>query len=246
MGLNDSYANIRGQVLLMEPIPPITKVLSLISQEEQHRAMGIDTNRAEGIGTMAMIAKEDLMTKKTQKKDRPYCTKGLYVLDKEAAVPHQNYVNQVTARVWHNRLGHPSNAKLNILREVLHFHSVNNSSPCCICPLAKQRRLSFPLSKNMSDSVLDLIHCDIWGPFHTVSHCNNRYFFTLVDDHSRYTWVFLLKQKSDVHSIIPKFCKMVENQLSTTIKCFRSDNAKELVFYEFFWSKRHCSSVFLR
>ena len=35
MGLDESYAQIHGQILLMEPIPPINKVYSLVLQEEK-------------------------------------------------------------------------------------------------------------------------------------------------------------------------------------------------------------------
>ena len=37
MGLNDSYANVRSQILITEPHPGINKVYSLILQEEKHR-----------------------------------------------------------------------------------------------------------------------------------------------------------------------------------------------------------------
>ncbi|KAL5557872.1 hypothetical protein UlMin_034083 [Ulmus minor] len=37
MGLNESYAQIRGQILLMEPLPAINKVFSLVIQEERQR-----------------------------------------------------------------------------------------------------------------------------------------------------------------------------------------------------------------
>ena len=33
MGLNDSFSQVRGQILLMAPMPPINKVFALISQE---------------------------------------------------------------------------------------------------------------------------------------------------------------------------------------------------------------------
>lgn len=39
MGLNDSYTATRGQILMMEPRPTISKVFNLISQEERQRAM---------------------------------------------------------------------------------------------------------------------------------------------------------------------------------------------------------------
>ncbi|RVW66875.1 Retrovirus-related Pol polyprotein from transposon RE1 [Vitis vinifera] len=40
MGLNDSYARIRGQILMMDPLPAINKVFSLVIQEERHRTVG--------------------------------------------------------------------------------------------------------------------------------------------------------------------------------------------------------------
>lgn len=38
MGGNDAYATVRAQILLMDPIPPIAKVFSLIVQEQHQRA----------------------------------------------------------------------------------------------------------------------------------------------------------------------------------------------------------------
>jgi hypothetical protein len=37
MGLNDSFSHIRGQILLLDPLPPINKVFSLVLQEERQR-----------------------------------------------------------------------------------------------------------------------------------------------------------------------------------------------------------------
>ena len=34
MGLNESFAQVRGQLLLMDHLPLINKVFSLVSQEE--------------------------------------------------------------------------------------------------------------------------------------------------------------------------------------------------------------------
>ncbi|XP_059429182.1 uncharacterized protein LOC132162995 [Corylus avellana] len=43
MGLNDSYSQIRGQILLHDPIPSITKVFSLIVQEEKQREISLSS-----------------------------------------------------------------------------------------------------------------------------------------------------------------------------------------------------------
>lgn len=44
MGLNESFANVRGQILLLESIPSINWVFSLIQQEEKQRSVGLKTN----------------------------------------------------------------------------------------------------------------------------------------------------------------------------------------------------------
>ena len=40
MGLNETYAAVRGQILLMEPMPPLSKVFSLLLQDEKQRKVG--------------------------------------------------------------------------------------------------------------------------------------------------------------------------------------------------------------
>lgn len=37
IGLNENFSNIRGQILLIDPLPPISKVFSLVIQEKKRR-----------------------------------------------------------------------------------------------------------------------------------------------------------------------------------------------------------------
>ena len=53
-----------------------------------------------------------------------------------------------------------------------------------------------------------------------------------MDDFSRYTWVYLLKTKTKIPSIITLFCEMIYNQFHKRIRLFRSDNAKEYFYGE--------------
>lgn len=39
MGLNESYAQIRSQILMMRPLPSVSQAFSIISQEESHRLL---------------------------------------------------------------------------------------------------------------------------------------------------------------------------------------------------------------
>ncbi|PON64598.1 hypothetical protein PanWU01x14_123100 [Parasponia andersonii] len=54
MGLHDSFAHIQGQVLALDPMPPINKVFALISQDEHQRKVGITAS--DSANTMAFAA----------------------------------------------------------------------------------------------------------------------------------------------------------------------------------------------
>jgi len=68
---------------------------------------------------------------------------------------------------------------------------------------------------------------DVWGPYKVATHNGMRYFLTLVDDKSRWTWTFLLCLKSDVIVVLKQFLTMIKNQFGKCVKVFRSDNGGE-------------------
>lgn len=86
----------------------------------------------------------------------------------------------------------------------------------------------------MSNQNFDLIHYVVRGPYCVPSRSGYRFFLNLVDDCNRFCGIFLMKNKSDVHYLISKFCAYVTNRFSCTIKQFRSDNIKELIFADYF------------
>ena len=48
-----------------------------------------------------------------------------------------------------------------------------------------------------------------------------------IDDHSRYTWIYLMKHRSQLCSIYQSFTRMIHTQFSTPIKVFCSDSGGE-------------------
>ena len=78
VGLNDSYASVRGQILLMEPLPSINKVFALVSQEERQRELN-STPMLHGVksGSTALVItnyKPYGGNKNFGKKERPVCS----------------------------------------------------------------------------------------------------------------------------------------------------------------------------
>ena len=101
------------------------------------------------------------------------------------------------------------------------------------CQLGKQIALPFNNSVSHALSSFDLIHFDLWGPSPISTPGGSRYFVIFVDDFSRYTWIYLFKNCSELYQIYRDFTKMIETQFSKPIKVFRYDNAQEYKAHEF-------------
>jgi transposase InsO family protein len=55
----------------------------------------------------------------------------------------------------------------------------------------------------------------------------HKYYVIFIDDHSRYTWVFFMKHRSELYSIYQSFTQMIHTQFSSPIKFFRSNSGGE-------------------
>ncbi|XP_016185357.1 uncharacterized protein LOC107626989 [Arachis ipaensis] len=76
MGLDDSFMQIRGQILIMEPLPAINKVLSLVVQEEKHHSLGSSSvsNQLAFLVRNQNIPNPSGKGRGFTKKDRPLCS----------------------------------------------------------------------------------------------------------------------------------------------------------------------------
>ena len=101
------------------------------------------------------------------------------------------------------------------------------------CQFGKQTALPFNNSVSHALSPFDLIHYDVWGPSPITTQGGSRYFVIFVDDFSRYTWIYLFKNRSKLYQIYRDFTKRIETQFYKPIKVFRFDNAKEYKAHEF-------------
>ena len=77
--------------------------------------------------------------------------------------------------------------------------------------------------------VLELLHMGLFGPTTYKSLGGNLYCLVIVDDYSRYTWVFFLHDKTEVASCFKKFAKRAQNEFKVKLKKIRSDNGKSLI-----------------
>ena len=109
------------------------------------------------------------------------------------------------------------------------FRNKNQSLfQCEFCEMAKHHRLSFPSQKYLASKPFTMIHSDVRGPFRISTMFGKRWFVTFINDHTRLSWVFLLKDKFEVQkNVFEIFYVMVETLFNEKIKIFRSDNGRE-------------------
>uniref|UniRef100_A0A2N9IPP4 Integrase catalytic domain-containing protein n=1 Tax=Fagus sylvatica TaxID=28930 RepID=A0A2N9IPP4_FAGSY len=140
-------------------------------------------------------------------------------------------------QLWHSRLGHPSAKVLhNILPSLSPCTSLDfNSVPthCKHCIAGKMHQLPFPVSINKVTTPFQLVNADLWGPAPTVSINAFRFYLVLVDEFTKFTWVYLLKHKSDTFSIFKQFTALVKTQFKHSIQTFRTDCGGEFTSNEF-------------
>ena len=128
--------------------------------------------------------------------------------------------------LWHCRLGHAPLAKLKTI-PFLKSQVAPTDKICVTCPMSKFVKLPFELSKSHAAKKFALVHIDTWGPYKVATRGNYKYFLTLVDDHTRVTWIYLMQFKSDYCSTIKAFYEYVEVHFKANIQTIRSDNAPE-------------------
>ena len=52
-------------------------------------------------------------------------------------------------------------------------------------------------------------------------------FFFLMDDHTRITWIFLMKEKSEVNQIFKNFNNMIQIEFHAKIQVLKTNNTRE-------------------
>ncbi|KAJ9552544.1 LOW QUALITY PROTEIN: hypothetical protein OSB04_016589 [Centaurea solstitialis] len=76
-------------------------------------------------------------------------------------------------------------------------------------------------------SPLQLLHMDLFGPVNVQSIAGKKYTLVIVDEYSRYTWVFFLRSKSDAPEEIILFVRKMERLNNLTVRSIRSDHGTE-------------------
>ncbi|GJT99476.1 retrovirus-related pol polyprotein from transposon TNT 1-94 [Tanacetum coccineum] len=99
---------------------------------------------------------------------------------------------------------------------------------CSACERGKSKKASHPPKLIPSDySKLELLHMDLCGPMRVASVNGKKYILVIVDDFSRFTWVYFLRSKDETLEIIKKFIAQAQLNYKAKVCKIRTDNGTE-------------------
>ncbi|GJW10884.1 putative RNA-directed DNA polymerase [Tanacetum coccineum] len=139
---------------------------------------------------------------------------SVYVLSAEHAFVEKTKDTQ-NADLWHHRLGHVGYDKLELMMKRglvtgLPKLEVRRDIVCAGCQYGKTHQELFHSSSYRARAPLDLVHSDVWGPAKHASIKGLRYAVTFIDDYSRFTWIYFVKEKSEVLAKFKEFVAEAE------------------------------------
>ena len=140
--------------------------------------------------------------------------------------------------LWHRRLSHVNMRTLQSLHKGGHIVglkenvSFSRDRLCRACVEGKMHDSPHPIKAFISSKrILELLHVDLFGAVHEDSLGGKKYCLVIVDDYSRYTWVYFFKHKSETQQTVIDFTTEIQRQHNLPILAIRSDNGSEFKNY---------------
>ncbi|KAI3509102.1 hypothetical protein L1887_24128 [Cichorium endivia] len=141
--------------------------------------------------------------------------------------------SEQNAMLWHRRLGHANAKNLNRLanNDLVQGLPIKDFITFQKCVACAQRKHCWkphkPKMINSIDSLLRLLDMDLFGLDNVLNINRSSYCLVIIYDYSHFTWVFFLKNKSEIAELVMKFITLIENQTNLKTKVIRSENGTE-------------------
>ncbi|KAI3770624.1 hypothetical protein L6452_01764 [Arctium lappa] len=184
------------------------------------------------------VVDESMILLRTPRKENVYCLdmdnvdsdSSLNCLVSKASVDESS--------LWHRRMCHMNFKTMNKLVKNnlvrgLPSKVFSCDDHCVACLKGKQHKTSHKTKElNTISSCLQLLHMDLFGPTNVMSIGKKSYCLVIVDDYSRFTWVYFLRTKDETSGLIKSFILRIENQTNQKVKVIRSDNGTKFTNFD--------------
>ncbi len=156
----------------------------------------------------------------------------------------------LTINELHRRLGHVGHDAARRLVEkglVTGVELDESSKPtfCASCDWGKGHRKAIQKVREgeRASAVGEEIHSDLWGPASVETINRKEYFVSFTDDYSRFTVVYLIRNKSDTFESYLEFEAWLFTQFGFRIKKLHSDRGGEYLSHEFTQHLARCGTI---
>jgi hypothetical protein len=131
--------------------------------------------------------------------------------------------------VWHSRLCHVNFGLMSHLSSLslIPYFTIAKGSKCHSCVQSKQPQKPHKAAEERNLAPLKLIHSDLCEINGVLTKGEKRYFMTLIDDVTRFCYVYLLKTKDETPYYFKIYKAEIKNLLERKIKHIRSDRGGE-------------------
>nr|GEW76633.1 putative ribonuclease H-like domain-containing protein [Tanacetum cinerariifolium] len=160
------------------------------------------------------------------------------VLSSDYKLSDENHDTLDESNLWHRRLGHINFKTMNKLVKGnlvsgLPSKVFENNHTCVACKKGKQHIASCKTKPISSVSQpLQRLHMDLFGPTFVKSLNKKSYCLVVIDDYSRFSWVFFLATKDETNRILKTFITSIETLIKHKVKMIRSDKGTEFKNYD--------------
>jgi hypothetical protein len=160
------------------------------------------------------------------------CRNKLYELKLQENVEVANLSKtDGSGKLWHHRLGHIGNSKLQKLSQIVDGVTISaknaETSRCDVCVGGKQTKLPHKETRPRTNRPLELVHSDLLGPVTPESHDKKKYILTFIDDFTHFTVAYPISSKTEIPRFFRKYEAMATAHFNLKISRFRSDNGRE-------------------
>lgn len=142
--------------------------------------------------------------------------------------------SDVPLMTWHRRLGHLKEGRLKRLLRSQGVDLRDETLPNCeACDRGTLRRRNYSDCATRATAPFGRICMDIKGPVNVYidgskeQRVDPRFALLVVDDFSRYRWIWFIRSKTEVGAKLKAFVAWVKNQFGVNVQRFRSDNGSE-------------------
>ncbi|GJU46098.1 retrovirus-related pol polyprotein from transposon TNT 1-94 [Tanacetum coccineum] len=144
------------------------------------------------------------------------------------------YATSTKSWLWHQRLSHLNFGTINDLTKLdlvdgLPKFKYGKDHLCSACERGKSKKASHPPKLIPSDysQIKNYFKMVCAVPIRVASVNGKKYILVIVDDFSRFTWVYFLRSKDETPEIIKKFIAQAQLNYKAKVCKIRTDNGTE-------------------